>query len=118
MESVLVPPFLVNQRNHYTKYIYYNTPSDWVVHISMSGYMYQDEWPKSMLHFYYICGSSPLEHQVLFYDGDDIIYFYDKSFNALYSHRILDLVLKAGESAHNQTNDNGPRLKLKNLFCG
>ena len=68
-----------------------------------------------MDHFTSMCCSSTLNTQVLFYDGHDI-HFDDRSLNILWSHYIQSLIIKSGESMHEQPNDNGPKLKPKNLY--
>ena len=111
----LIPPVMLRQINHYTQDIHYNIPSDWVVQNSPSGYMYRDGWHKSMDRFPSMCCSSPLNPQVLFYDGHDS-HFDDMALDILCKNNIQYFIPKAGYSVHDQTNDNGPIVKLNNLY--
>ena len=65
------PLMVVNQITHYTQDIHYYIPSDWVVHNSTSGYMNCNGWHKSMAHLPFMCCSSTLYPQVIFYDRYD-----------------------------------------------
>ena len=68
-----------------------------------------------MAHFASMCCSSPLNLQVLFYDGHDN-HFDDRSLNILRRHNIQYFILKADDSVHDQSNDNGPKMNLKNFY--
>ena len=103
MDSISAPLVMVHQSTHYTKYIHYNIPSDWVVHNSLSGYMDRIGWHKSMAHCPSMCFSSPFNHQMIFYDGHDS-HFYDSVLNILRSHNNQSFILKAGYSVHDQPN--------------
>ena len=110
-----IPPVVVHQSTHYTQDLHYNIPSDWIVQNSPSGYMDRYGWHKSMSHFASMCFSSPLNTQVLFYDGYDSR-FDDRALNILHKHNIQYFILKTGDSVHDHPNDNGPNIKLNNLY--
>ena len=59
--------------------------------------------------------SSPLNTQVLFYDGH-VCHYDDRELTILQSHHIKSFILKTGESMNEQTNNNVPTLNLKNLY--
>ena len=92
-----IHPVMVHHSNHYTQDTHLNIPRYWVVKNPKSGYMDYDGWLKSVAHFASTSFSSPLNTQVLFYDGQDI-HFDDMSFNIINSHNIQSFVLKAGDS--------------------
>ena len=100
---------------HYTQDIHCNIPNNWVARNSLSGYMYSDGWHKSMDLFVSICCYSPLNSQVIFYDGHDI-YFDDRELNIHWRHHIQSFILKAGDSVHDHPNNNSPNTKLNNLY--
>ena len=106
---------MVHQRRHYTQYLHYNIPSDWVIHDSPSGYIDRDGWHKFMSHFSSMCLSSPLNPQVLFYDGHGS-QFNDRALYIICRHNIQSFILKSGDSMHGQPNDNIPNMKLNNLY--
>ena len=109
--NYFIPPVLLHQSNHYTQDLHYNIPSDWVVHNSPSGYMDCGGWHKSMADFSSMCSSSPLNPQVLFYDGYDN-HFYYRGFDIVLRHNIQSFILKTGYYVHDQPNDNGPNTKI------
>ena len=74
-----------------------------------------DGWHKSMAHFPAMCWYSILNPQVLLYDVHDI-YFDYRALNILHKNHIQSFILKAGDYVHDQTKDNGPNMKLKNLY--
>ena len=113
--TVFYPPVLVCQSKKYTQDTNYNIPVHWLVHYSLSGYMDHDRWIKSMSHLSSICCSSPLNTQLILYDGRDV-HFDDRSLNILRSHHIKDFILKVGEYLHDQPNNNGPNLNLNNIY--
>ena len=68
-----------------------------------------------MTQFSNICGTSPINNQILFFDG------YDSNFDNGALRLIMfknnqPFVLKSGDSTNNQTNDNVPNAKLKFLY--
>ena len=68
-----------------------------------------------MSHFASNCCSSPLNPQVLFYDGHDS-HFDDRALEILRKHNIQSFILKEGNSVHDQSNYNGSNTKLNNLY--
>ena len=59
--------------------------------------------------------SYPLNTQVIFYDGYDS-HFDDRALNIICKHQIQTFILKACDSVHDQPNDNGPNMKIKDLY--
>ena len=52
---------------------------------------------------------------MLFYDGN-YSHFDDRELDIFRKHHIQYFILKAGDYVHYQTNDNGPKMKLKSLY--
>ena len=77
--------------------------------------MDRDGWMKAISLFSSTCGSSKMNPQVLFFDGHDS-HFGDRATHILCSHHISPFILKAGDSTNDQSNDNGPNLKLKRYY--
>ena len=77
--------------------------------------MDHDGWHKSMSHFSFMCFTSPLNPQVLFYDGYGS-HFDDRSLKILLKHNIQSFIIKAIYYVYDQQNDNGPNMKLNNLY--
>ena len=77
--------------------------------------MDRDGWQKPMAHFASMCCSSPLNLQVLFYNGHDN-HFDDRALNIPRRHNIQYFILKTDDSVHDQSNDNGPKMNLKNFY--
>ena len=67
---------------------------------------------KAMGLFSRTCGYSKMNPQVLFFDGNDS-HFDDRATYILQSHHISLFILKAGDSANDHPNDNGPNRMLK-----
>ena len=80
-----------------------------------SGYIYCDDWHKSMSHFASMCCSYPLNNKGLFYDSHES-HFDDRAFYILCTHNIQCFILRAGDYVHDQPNDNGPNMNIKNLY--
>ena len=110
-----MPPMIVNQAENYTQDIHWDLPSDWLVHSTPSGYMDRDGWMKATSLFSRTCGSSNMNPRVLFFDGHGS-HFDDRGTHILRSHHISPFILKEGDSTNDQTNDNGPNLKLKRYY--
>ena len=72
-------------------------------------------WHKSMSHFPSMCCSSPINYQVLFYDGH-ARQFDDKTLNILSRHRIHAFILEEVDYLHDQPNNNNTNTNLKNLY--
>ena len=61
------------------------------------------------------CYASPVNNQILFFGGHDS-HFYDRAIRQMKCQHIQPFVLKSGNSANNQPNDNVPNAKLKSLY--
>ena len=46
----------------------------------------------------------------------DVKYLYDRALNILWIHHIQNFILNACESVHDNINNNGPNLKLNNMY--
>ena len=68
-----------------------------------------------MTQFSNICGTSPINNQILFFDGHDS-HFEDRALTQMQSKNIQPFILKAGDSINDHTNDNGPNSTLKALY--
>ena len=66
-----MPPMIVNQAKKYSQDIHYNIPLDWIVHHTPSGYIDRYGWLKAMTQFSNLCGDSPVNNYILFFDGHD-----------------------------------------------
>ena len=67
-----MPPIVFNQANDYYQDIHHNIPLDWTVHHTPSVYMDRDGWLNVMTKFSNICSASPVNNQIIFYNGHDI----------------------------------------------
>ena len=110
-----VPPVIIHQAKEYSKDLHHNITLDWKVHHTSSGYMDRDRWLKAMNQFSNICGASPVNNQILFFDGHDS-HSNDHALTQMKSKKIQPFILKLGESINDQPNDNGPNSKLKALY--
>ena len=72
-------------------------------------------WLKAMNQFSNVCGDSPVNNQILFYDGHDSHFKYFE-LRKMMCKNIQPFVLKLGDSINDQTNDNIPNAKLKSLY--
>ena len=72
-------------------------------------------WLKAATQFSDICGASPSKNQILFLNVHDG-HFYKRSLIQMKSENIQPLIIKAGESINDHTNDHGPNSKLKALY--
>ena len=72
-------------------------------------------WIKAMTQFSNICGNSPVNNQILFFDGNDS-HFDDGALRKTMCKNIQPFVLKSGDSINYQPNDNGPNAKLKSIY--
>ena len=77
--------------------------------------MDRDGWLKSMTQLSNICGASPVNNQILLFDGHDSN-FDNRSVTQIQSKNFQPFILKAGESINDQPNDNTPNSKLKSLY--
>ena len=67
-----------------------------------------------MSQFSNICGASPVNNQILFFDGHDS-HFNDRALTQMQRKNIQPFILKAGESINDHPNNNGPNSKLKSF---
>ena len=74
-----------------------------------------DRWLKAMNQFSNICGASPVNNQILLFDGHDS-HFSDRSLTQMQIKNIQPFILKSGDSINDQPNDNRPNSKLKALY--
>ena len=77
--------------------------------------MDRDGWLKDMTQLSNICGASPFNNQILFFDGNDS-HFDDRALTQMQIKNIQPFILRAGDSVKNHPNDNGPNSKLKALY--
>ena len=77
--------------------------------------MDHDGWHKSMSHFASMCCSSPLNPQVLFYDGHDS-HFGDRALDIFRKQNIQYFILKSGDYVHDQPINNSPNMNFKNMY--
>ena len=66
-----MPPIIVRQSKEYSQDLRHNIPLDWIVHHTPYGYMDRYGWHNSMTQVSNICGTSPVNNQILFFDGHD-----------------------------------------------
>ena len=62
-----------------------------------------------------MCCYSALNPQVLLYDGHEI-HFDDMELEIICRHNIQYFILKAGNYVHDHPKDNGPNMKINNLY--
>ena len=74
-----------------------------------------DGWLKSMNQFSNLCGSSPVNNQILFFNGKGS-HFDKYALIQMKCKNIQPFALKAGDSINYKPNDNGPNVKLKSLY--
>ena len=110
-----MPPVIVHQANEYSQDLHYNIPLDWTVYPTSSRYMDRDGCIKAMIQLSNICGASPVNNQIIFFDGHDS-HFKDRALIKMQRKNIQPFILKAGDSINDQPNDNGPNSKLKSLY--
>ena len=110
-----MPPIIVHQAKEYSQNIRFNIPRDWTVRNAPSGYMDRDGWLKPMTRLSNVCGASPVNNQILFFDGHDS-YFDNVALRQMMYKNIQPFALKAGDSINDQLNDNVPYSKLKSLY--
>ena len=72
-------------------------------------------WHKFMAHFTTMCCSSPLNPQVLFYDGH-VRNFDDGALYIINRNKIQSFIVKAGDYVHGQSNDNLPNTNINNFY--
>ena len=109
-----MPPVIIHQAREYSEDIDHNIPLDWTIHHTSSGYMDRDGWLKAVTQFSNICGASPVNNQIPFFDGHDI-HFDDRALTHMQSKNIQSFILKVVDSINYQPNDNRPNSILKVL---
>ena len=77
--------------------------------------MYRDGWINTTTQLYNICGASPVNNQIIFFDGHNI-HFDDRNLPQTQRKNIHLFILKAGDYTNNHTYLNGPNSKLKTLY--
>ena len=107
-----MPPIVVHQAKDYSQYIHHNIPFEWTVHHTPSGYMDRYGWLKFMAQFSNICGASPVNNQILFFDVNDS-HFDDRTLTQMQRKNIQPFIFKAGYSIADQPNDNRPNSKRR-----
>ena len=60
-----------HQAKDYSQVIHHNIPLEWTVHPTPSGYMDRYGWRKVMTQFSNIYGASPVNNQIIFFNGHD-----------------------------------------------
>ena len=108
-------PIIVHQAKEYLQDIYYNVLLDWIVHHTLSDYADRDGWIKSMNQLSNVCGTYPVNNQIIFFDGHDS-HFDDGALIQIMCKNIQPFVLKSGKPINYQPNYNGPNAKLKSLY--
>ena len=77
--------------------------------------MYRDGWLKAMTQFSNICSASPVNNQILFFNGHDS-HFDGRVLTQMQSKNIQPFILKAGDFINDQPNDNVPNSRLKAFY--
>ena len=62
-------PIIVHQSKEYFQDIHYNIPLDWIAHHTKSGYMDRYGCLKATTQLSNVCGASPVNNHILFFDG-------------------------------------------------
>ena len=68
-----------------------------------------------MTQFSNVCGASPVNNQILFFDGHES-HFDDDALRQMMEKNIQTFVLKSGNSINYQPNDNVSNAKLKSIY--
>ena len=110
-----IPPIILHQANEYSQDIHFNIKLDWTVHNTPSGYMDRDEWLKYMTQFSNLYSTSPVNNQIIFFNGNDG-HFNEHVLRQMKCQKIQPFVIKSDNSTNNQTNYNGLNSKLKSLY--
>ena len=67
-----MPPIILHKAKDYSQDIHYDVPLDWIVHHTTSGYMDRDGWIKSMTQISNVCGTYPVNNEILLFYGHGI----------------------------------------------
>ena len=62
-------PIIVHQAKETSQYLHFNIPLEWTVHHTPYSYMDIYGWIKSMTQLSNVCGTSPINNQIIFFDG-------------------------------------------------
>ena len=95
-----MPPIAVRQAKEHSQDLHHNIPLDWTVHHTSSSYMDRDGWLKAMTQFSNICGASPVNNQIIFFDGHDS-HFDDRALTQMQSKNIQPFTPKSCDSINN-----------------
>ena len=107
-------PIIVHQSKEYSQGIHFNIPMDRKVHHKQCGYMDRDRCHKVMTQLYSVCGTYPVNSQIIFLDIHDSN-FEDLALRNMKCRKIQPFVSKEGDSINDQPYDNGPNVKLTSL---
>ena len=77
--------------------------------------MDRDVWLKTMTQFSNICGASPVNNQILFFDGHES-HFENGALRQMTWKNIQPFVLKSGDSINDQPKYNDKNYKLESLY--
>ena len=88
-----MPPVVVHQAKEYSQDLHHNITFDWTIHNTPSGYMDRDRWLKAMMQLSNICGTSPVNNQILFLDGNDS-HFNDRALTQMQGNKSSPSYLK------------------------
>ena len=110
-----MPPIVVHQAKDYSQDLHHNIPLDCTVHHTPYGYIDRDGWIKAMTKFSNRCGASPVNNQMIFFNGHDS-HFDGCALTQMQKKNIHPFILKVSDSINYQPNDNGPNSKLKALY--
>ena len=66
-----MPPVVVHQAKEYSQDLHHNITFNWKIHHTPYGYMDREGWLKAMIQLSIICGTSPVNNQILLLDGHD-----------------------------------------------
>ena len=72
-------------------------------------------WLKFMTQLSNVCGTSPVNNQILFFDGK-YSHFNNGALTQMMCKNIQHFFLKSGDSINDQPNDNVPNAKLMSLY--
>ena len=113
--KLFMSPIVVHQAKDYSQDLHHNILLDYKVHHTPSGYMDIDGWLKAMTQLYNICDASPVNNQIIFFNGHDS-HFDDCSLIQIQGKKIQPFILKPGDSINDQPNGNGHNSKIKALY--
>ena len=100
-------PVGIHQAKEYSQDLHNNIPLELKVHHTPSEYMNRYGWLNAMVQLFNICGASPVNNHILFFNGHNS-HFDNRALKQTQSKNIQPFMLKAGESINDQPNDNGP----------